>query len=51
MVSELAPGASVKIQVWRSGSARELTLKVGELTAKVAKSERDDAGKGNGKLG
>ena len=38
MVSELAPGTSARIQVWRSRSARELTLKVGELNAKVAKA-------------
>lgn len=40
MIAELAPGASAKIQVWRSGSARELSLKVGELSAKAASRER-----------
>jgi len=52
IISELAPGTTARIQVWRSGSARELNLKVGELNAKVATRERDDAGKSsNGKLG
>ena len=53
MISDLAPGANAKIQVWRSGSARELSLKVGELDAKTATRESDAApgGTNTGKLG
>jgi serine protease Do len=51
LVSEIAPGASARIQVWRGGSAREFNVKVGELNAKVANRERDDGGKASGKLG
>ena len=50
LVSSVAPGKSVKVEVWRDGKSRELTATIGEREpAKVAKAEKPEASQG--KLG
>jgi len=50
LVSSVAPGKAVKLEVWRDGKAREITATIGEREpAKVAKAEKPEAAQG--KLG
>jgi len=50
LVSQIAPGKTVKLQIWRDGKARELTATIGEREpAKVAAAEKPEANQG--KLG
>ena len=50
LVSSVAPGKSVKLEVWRDGKAREITATIGEREpAKVAKADKPEAAQG--KLG
>jgi serine protease Do len=47
LVSSVAPGKSVKLEIWRDGKARELTATIGEREpAKVAKAEKPEAAQG-----
>jgi serine protease Do len=49
-ISDIKPGATAKIEVWRKGAAREFTVTVDELqSAKTAKAPTD--GKTQGRLG
>jgi serine protease Do len=46
-VADLKPGAKAKLEVWRKGGMREITVTVGELkTQKVAASSPDGASQG-----
>ena len=46
-VADLKPGAKAKLEVWRKGGTREITVTVGELkTQKVAASSPDGASQG-----
>ena len=46
-VADLKPGAKAKLEVWRKGGTREITVTVGELkTQKVAASSADGASQG-----
>ena len=50
LVSQIAPGKKVKLEIWRDGKARELTATIGEREpAKVATAEKPEASQG--KLG
>ncbi|HEY8242064.1 MAG TPA: DegQ family serine endoprotease [Casimicrobiaceae bacterium] len=50
LVSSVAPGKTVKLEVWRDGKSRELAATIGEReAAKVAKADKPDASQG--KLG
>ncbi len=43
-VAEAAPGSSVKLQIWRNGTAREVTVKLGEAEIdRAAQAERPQA--------
>jgi serine protease Do len=49
-VAEVKPGATAKLEVWRKGATKELSVTVGEMQPeKVAAS--DDGGAAGGKLG
>jgi serine protease Do len=49
-IADIRPGSAMKLEVWRNGNAREITVTAGELQA--AKSARaSDAGKPQGRLG
>ncbi len=49
LVSAVAPGTKAKVEVWRKGKTREITVKVGELT--VAGEPGSSAGTDEDKLG
>jgi serine protease Do len=51
MASELAPGTTAQLEIWRGGKSLELSLKVGELGTPVASAERGSAGGEQGRLG
>ena len=49
-IADIKPGSTARIEVWRKGAARELTVTVGELQpAKMARTPAD--GKPQGRLG
>jgi serine protease Do len=51
MASELAPGSTAQLEIWRGGRSLALSLKVGELSTPVASAERAGAGGEQGRLG
>ena len=51
MVSSLKAGTKVTLEVWRDGSAKELTATIGALTDKTASAAPDRESLGKGKLG
>jgi serine protease Do len=51
MASELAPGSSAQLEIWRGGKALELSAKVAELSTPVASAEHGSAAGEQGRLG
>ena len=51
MASELAPGSTAQLQVWRGGKTLEISMKVGELSTPVASAERGSGDREQGRLG
>jgi len=49
-IADLKPGSSAKVEVWRKGATRELTVTVGELAPQKVAAGRPDAEDG-GRLG
>jgi serine protease Do len=48
LIAETAPGATVRIKVWRDGAERELTATLGEMTPERAGSGGSDGGSDEG---
>jgi serine protease Do len=51
MVSSLKAGTKVTLEVWRNGSAKQLTATIGALNDKTASAAPDRESLGKGKLG
>jgi len=49
LVTNLAPGSKAKVQLWRNGKAKEISLTIGEMPSTIAKAE--ESGQSKGKLG
>jgi len=51
MASELRPGSTARLEVWRNGKAIDISMTVGELSGTVASAENGGAGETQGRLG
>ena len=45
-ISQMAPGASVKLTIWRDGKSRELTVNLGELPETAEKAGTGEESQG-----
>jgi serine protease Do len=50
-VAEVKPGATVKLQVWRKGATKELSVTVGEMQPEKVAADDEGAAAAGGKLG
>ncbi len=51
MASELSPGSTAQLGIWRGGKTLDLSVKIGELATPVASAEHGSAGGEQGRLG
>lgn len=49
MVADIAPGTTAKVEIWRNGKARDLSVDVGEM--KIASADQQSVGGDKGGLG
>ncbi len=50
-ISMLTPGSNVQLDIWRKGSAQQVTVKLGNANDKATKTASKDSDVGQGKLG
>ncbi len=51
LIGQAAPGAKVRLEIWRHGQREELTAKLGDAGEKTTRVARADAAVGKGQLG
>jgi serine protease Do len=51
LIGQRTPGSKVELEIWRDGSAKDITAKLGDAAEKGSIVAKNDEGAGQGKLG